>query len=485
MGQPLRMRNIILFAIVVSQLGSALPAAGRVYFTSFFPPQEFEARRARVMDVIGSSGVAILRGNEGMPGYHEFVQNNNTFYLSGVESPGAILLIDGKRRETHLFLRPQNLPREASEGPQLIPDPEASRLTGIQKVSSTDQLKGVLTGLLDSSRVVYSPLQPQELQGMSRDLARRYNREIADDPWDGRISREENLVNLLRKRFGELEFKDLSPILDRLRLIKSEREIAALRRATELSVAAILEAMKSTAPGILEYELDALGQFIFLRNGAAGMAYYALVAASKNAYMNHYHAGRSALEDGDFLLFDFGPEFQYYTADVTRMWPVNGKFSPWQRELYGFYLDLYKALLARIRPSVPVRQIMQEVAAEWEKTLARTRFSQDVHRKAAESFVAAYRERSQRTGPVSLGHWVGLATHDVGGPVEQLQPGMVLTIEPQFRIPEKEIYIRLEDMLLVTKSGVENLSSTLPMEIEQIEAVMREVGLLQTYPRTP
>ena len=99
--------------------------------------------------------------------------------------------------------------------------------------------------------------------------------------------------------------------------------------------------------------------------------------------------------------------------------------------------------------------------------------------------MTAYRERSRRTGPASLGHWVGLATHDVGGPVEQLEAGMVLTIEPQFRIPEKEIYIRLEDMLVVTKSGVENLSAALPMEIEQIESAMKGPGLLQSYPRVP
>ena len=384
MRQPLRFRNIALIVMLLSFLGSAWAGARKVHFTSFFPPQEFRARRTKLMDAIGPSGVAVIRGNEGMPGYHEFVQNNNTFYLSGVESPGAVLLIDGKSRETQLFLRPHNQRREASEGPQLIPGPEASGVTGIRQVSSIDRLHDILANLLDPSRVIYFPREPQELQGMSRDLARRYNQEIREDPWDGRISREENLAELLKKRFPESEIKDLSPILDRLRLIKSEREIAALRRATELSMAAILEAMRSTTPGIFEYELDALGQFVFIRNGAAGMAYYALVATAGNAYMNHYHTGRSKLEEGDFLLFDFGPEYQYYTADVTRMWPVNGKFSSWQRELYSFYLDLYKALMARIRPAVPVRQILQEVASDWEKILAGAQFSLAEYQKAAE-----------------------------------------------------------------------------------------------------
>lgn len=465
-------------------LGSpSLLAGRRVYFTDFFPPSEFRERRMKVMQAIGPEAIALIRGNEGMPGYQEFAQNNNTFYLCGVESPGAILLIDGGKRESHLFLPPQNLAREHAEGAELIPDEETRTLTGIEDVLSTSELMGVLTGILEKRRIAYVPLAPQELQAMSRDLAERYNRERQEDPWDGRVSREAHFAGLLKERYPQVEVKDLSGILDRLRLIKSPREIEALRRAAQLSEAAILEAMKSTRPGQYEYELDALGQFIFLRNGAEGVAYYGLVAAAENAYMNHYHRGNRRLREEDFLLYDFGPEYQSYTSDVTRMWPVSGKFSPWQRELYGFYLQLYRALMSRIRPAVPVRKIMQEVASDWEEVLGRTTFSKGEYSRAARQFVAAYRSQADRSSGHSLGHWVGLATHDDGGPVTELQPGMVLTIEPQFRVPEEEIYIRLEDVLVITPQGVENLSSSLPTDIEAIESVMKEKGLLESYPR--
>ncbi len=454
-----------------------------VHFTEVFTKDEFAARRDRLLDAIGADSVAVVRGNEGMRGYHEFVQNNSMFYLSGVEAPGAILLLDGRDRSSHLFLLPRNARREASEGPVLIADDEAARLTGIASVRSTEDFEGALVALVPDRKRILTPLAPQELEGMSRDLARRYDQERLADPWDGRESRENHFAGLLRDRFPSTEVADLSPVLDRLRLIKSPQEIAVLRKSTDLSVLAIVEAMRSTQPGQFEYELDALGQFIFSRNGAAGLAYYALVAADRNAYMPHYHAGLRKMQDGDFLLYDFGPEYHYYTADVTRMWPVNGKFTADQRELYDFYLRLYKANMNRIRPHVPVRKIVDEIAADWEAILADFKFSRPKYERAARSFVERFAQRRSRRGTPMLGHWVGLATHDVGGAVEELEPGMVLTIEPQFRVPEDETYVRLEDMLLVTEDGVENLSAAAPLEIDAIEKVMAEEGLLQRYER--
>ncbi len=460
-----------------------------LYFTPAFTLEEFQARRQRLMDAIGPQALAIVRGNEGMPGHHEFFQNNNTYYLSGVEAPGVILLLDGSSRETHLFLRPRDTARELVEGPVLTPDSQVTRLTGIGQVHSVDDFGEMTSRFLAQRSTLYTPMAPQELEGMTRNLAERYNRGLWEDPWDGRVSREAHFVALLKKRFPAVEIKDLSPIMDRLRLIKSPQEIALLRQATALSVGALTEAMRSTRPGQYEYELDALGQFIFMRNGADGLGYYALVAAGQNAYTPHYHTGRSQIASGDLLLYDFGPEYYHYTADVTRMWPVNGRFSVQQRELYGFYLALYRALMKQIRPHVAVTRIVDEVAEAWQRILEDTRFSKPHYQQAATRFVVGYRRRANRTQGVMLGHWVGMAVHDVGGVVKELKPGMVLTIEPQFRVPEERIYIRLEDMLLVTEEGVENLSGDLPMEMDEIETLMQEEGLLERYrrhlPRAP
>jgi Xaa-Pro aminopeptidase len=163
------------------------------------------------------------------------------------------------------------------------------------------------------------------------------------------------------------------------------------------------------------------------------------------------------------------------------MFPANGKFSPQQRELYGFYLKCYQAIMKHIRPNVTPRLVAMEAAADMEAALASATFSQPKFRKAAETFVANYKRSSERAR--SLGHYVGMATHDVGPPPEVLKPGMVFTIEPALTVPEDEIYIRLEDMLLITDKGVENMSAGVPMEIEAIEAVMKEKGILKQYRR--
>ena len=135
-----------------------------------------------------------------------------------------------------------------------------------------------------------------------------------------------------------------------MRLIKSPRELTLIRKATRLSGLALMEAMRSTEPGISEHELDAMAKYVFYRNGAQGEAYYSLIASATNAYYPHYNAGKRQMRDGDFLLMDFAPDVGYYMSDVTRMMPVNKRFSPWQRELYGFYIGCYNAVLDNIRP---------------------------------------------------------------------------------------------------------------------------------------
>ena len=158
------------------------------------------------------------------------------------------------------------------------------------------------------------------------------------DPWGGRPSREGHFIQLLRACFPELGLSDLSLTLDQMRLIKSPREVELIRKATRLSGMALMEAMRSTRPGMMEYEIEAVGKFIFARHGAQGEAYHSLVASGPNAWYPHYHAASRRLEDGELLLVDTAPDINYYVSDVTRMWPVNGRFSASQKELYSFYL---------------------------------------------------------------------------------------------------------------------------------------------------
>ena len=191
-------------------------------------------------------------------------------------------------------------------------------------------------------------------------------------------------------------------------------------------------------------------------------------------------AGRD-LRAGELLLMDYAPDVGYYTSDVTRMWPVDGRFNAWQRDLYGFYLAYYTAILDAIRPG-DVNAIMADAATTMDQILATWEFTKPIYRDAATRFVDAYKTRAS-SRPASLGHGVGMAVHDVGVHDGNLVPGMVFTIEPQFRIPEEQIYIRLEDVILITTDGAENLSAFVPMDMDGIEALMKEDGLMELYPR--
>jgi len=482
------MRLVRLAAVLVMCLTAAGLAAqeGFPLFTTDFPPEEFAARRAKVYEAIGNQAFAVLQGAPARPDYIRFRQNNDFYYLCGIEVPHAYLILDGSTKKASLFLPHRNEGRERGEGKTLSSEDveEVKKLAGVDNVYATDLLGEQIMGLQlrRGMKVLYTPLEAAENASMSRDLATRFIADTSADPFDGRPSREGAFVAKIRERFPVLEIKDLSPTLDALRLIKSERELVLLRRASKLAGLAILEAMKSVRPGQYEHELDGVAKFVFWRNGAQGDAYFSLIGSGHNAYWPHYNAGKRKMEDGDFLLMDYAPDVGNYEADVTRMFPVNGKFSQWQRELYGFYLACYREILKAIAPGKTSQQCIQEAGAAMDGVLAKSKFSKESHRKAAEDFVAKYKKSGESEYPY-LGHWVGMATHDVGSHVGPLKPGMVFTIEPALTVPDEKIYVRLEDMIFITDKGAEVVSNDAPWDIDAIEKVMKEEGMLKKYPR--
>ena len=456
-------------------------------FTKDFPPEEFTARRTKVYDAIGTAAIALIQGAPSPAGYVRFRQTNEFYYLCGIEVPHAYLLLDATQRRTSLYLPHRNEGRERSEGKSLAAEDEVlvKQLSGVDAVFGLDLLSEHLARYARTSATgaIFTPFSPSEGAATSRDLAVRAVGDAAADPFDGRASREGHFVQLLRTRFPQFEIRDLTPTLDNLRLIKSPREIATIKRATVLSGLALMEAMRSTTPGIMEYELDAVAKYVYFRNGAQGEAYYSLVASGPNAMIAHYNAGERQMQDGDLVLMDFGPDVGYYMGDLTRTWPVNGKFSPAQRELFRFYIDCYRAVLKAIRPSVTAQVILQEAVSEMDKVIASSRFSKPIYEKAAGGFVENYR-RSANNPRATLGHWVGMATHDVGIDTGPLRPGMVFTIEPALRVPEEQLNIRFEDLIIITEKGAEIVSNFVPMELDAIEKLMREEGMLQRYPRS-
>ncbi len=458
----------------------------RPLFTTDFEPAEFAARRAAVYDAIGPNAIAVLQGAPSPEGFVRFRQTNEFYYLSGIAAPHAYLILDGGERKTTVYLPNRKERREFNEGKVLsAEDAElVKELAGVDAVYPTDLLIDHLRAYARSGsvRTVYVLSTPPEGLSATRSMTARAHADWREDPLDGRPGRQEVFVANLRRHLPGVAIGDLTPIIDGLRLIKSEAELKLIRISSRLQGLAIMEAMRSTTPGITEYELEAIGKFIFWQHGVQGDAYYALTHIGPNAYMNHYHAGVRAAEPGDMILMDYGGDYRYYVSDMARMWPANGRFNSVQRELYGFYLAFYEAILYNIRPGLTAQQVKLAALEEIEPILESWTFSSPVYEKAAREFVESFR-RSAQNPNTSLGHWVGMAAHDPGPYTGVLRPGMVLTIEPQFRVPEEKIYIRLEDTIAITEDGVEIMTDFVPRDIEGIERLMREEGLLQRFPR--
>jgi Xaa-Pro aminopeptidase len=466
-----RLRHLLPHALALAAApGAATGAAlgAQPVLPTAFPPEEFAARRARVYDRIGDA-VAIVAGTTERPGEQPLRQGNQFHYLTGVVEPQAYVLLDGRTRRTTLFLRPHDERRESRQfGPELYPGDSAARATGIDSVVDRATFGDAVAHLAATGRTLYTPFRPEVLGSASSGDVVRLARTIRNDPWDGRPSREDAFRAKLQAAAPTSTLRDLDPILDTLRGTKSPREIAVIREATRITGLAIVAAMQRARPGLFEYELQAEAERVFTANGAYGPAYFALVATGTDTWYSHYHRNTRRLAAGDLVQFDYAPDYQYYVSDVTRVIPANGKFTPRQREWYGAYLLLYRALLGSIRPHVTAADVVRDALPKMDSVLATYRFTDAAVRAAAEAFVAAYRARPA----TSLGHTIGMEVHDVAYPTRALEPGQVFTIEPAMTIPAEHLGIRLEDVLLVTETGVENLSANVPIEIADIERTM-------------
>jgi Xaa-Pro aminopeptidase len=459
----------LLISAGVLLISSASVSAQPRLFTDALPKEEFAERRARVIQKIGD-GVAVVQGAAETVAYEPFRQNNQFFYLTGVEVPRAILVIDGRAKRSTVYVPPRNERMERSEGPILTPGSEAEALTGIERVLPRQDFTSAAREL--SGRRVYTTVRGEMRSAGAYDREALHAAMRKADPFDNQPSREEWFRTRLTEHASGITFENLDPIVDEMRLVKSPREIELVRKATRISGEGIMEAMRAAQPGMYEYEIAAVADYIFRKNDSQGVAYYALVAAGTNAAWPHYHALQTKTKDGELVLFDYAPDYRYYTSDVTRMFPVNGKFTADQKELYTIYLRLYQALMTSIRPG-RASDILKDAVKKMDTIMASYRFTNPKYRDAAARFVENYRKRAESEG-ASLGHMVGMEVHDITVPFTEYKPGMIFTIEPAMTIPEDRVYIRLEDVILITDKGYENMSAFVPMEVDAIERLMAE-----------
>jgi len=465
----MRIKVHAIFVLFAAGFTLTLPILAQPVFRNIFPPEEFAARRAKIFAKIGD-GVAILEGTTETPGEQPFRQANQFYYVTGVAEPRAIALLDGRTKETTIFLLPPKpLDVDSKYGPgALYPGEDSAHILGVTKVLPREDLAGVLSTIGREGRTIYTPFRPQVLGSASSYDTQLLTKLNHEDPWDGRPGREEAFRLKLMTAAPRSEIKDMDPIVDELRAIKSDREIAVLREATRIADRGILRAMHAAKPGLYEYQLQAESDYEFKKDGAYGAAYFALVATGKNTWYTHYHYNTAVLQDGDLVQYDYAPDFKNYSSDVTRVFPANGKFTAHQREYYTIYLRLYQALMSSIRVHEDPMTIRKRAVEKMDAIVAAYLFTDPAIKKAVLTFVDTF--RNAKGG--MLGHAVGMEVHDVYGSYKTLEPGMIFTIEPMLRIPEEHVAVRLEDMLLVTPAGYENLSGSLPVEVTDVEKFM-------------
>jgi Xaa-Pro aminopeptidase len=392
--------------------------------------------------------IAVLQAAPSPRAYTSFRQDNNFYYLTGVEIPNALFLVDGDQQKSILFLPPQSEIDKQWEGPSLIPGPEALKATGMDEVLDLSQFQDELEKRVRAAHALYTPFSPYEIAATSRDIAMKHDLIRQNDPWDGRISREAAFGKNLRAKNGEsVRIMDLSPILDEMRRVKDSQEIDRLRESSRIGALGLKEAIRSAKPGMFEYQIAALTEFLFLWNGAPGVAFDPIAGSGPNSCIIHYDRNNRKTAAGDIVVLDIGADYQYYESDITRTFPISGKFSKEQAAVYKVVLDAQKAALEKVRPGATF-EILEGAA-----------------RRVLEQFGYG------KLMPHSVGHYVGMSTHDVGKWIP-FEAGVVLAVEPGVYLSNNNLGIRIEDTVLVTKDGCEILSVGAPKEIVDIEKLM-------------
>jgi Xaa-Pro aminopeptidase len=443
------------------------------YFQTTFAAAEFRRRRQDLCASIGD-GVALLQGLPETGAFSLFRQHNDFFYLSGVESPHAYLTIDGSTGRTTLYLLPGDAKTAAADGPELNSDDAATalRLTEVDEVRPST----ALLSDLPRGRAIYMTHAAAEGRQACQDTLRHAAARAALDTARCSQPAEVALAEHVRIHCGG-EVRDLSPILATKRLAKSEAELSVMRRAGELTAAAIEEAMRATAPGVYEYQLAAIADFVFLAGGAVGGGYRPIVAGGSNIWNMHYYRNNCRLAAGDLVLMDYAPDLDNYTSDIGRMWPVDGKYSRVQRDLYGFVVDYHRTLLEVIGPGELVTDLCRRAAEKMRPLATRTNWGKPVYADAVERLLA--------TGQ-PFTHPVGMAVHDVGAYRDApLAPGLVFALDPQLWVPEEKMYIRVEDTVAVLAHGVENLTAGATHDLDQVERLIGSHGLLEALLPAP
>jgi Xaa-Pro aminopeptidase len=454
---------------------------------------EYAARRRALLDSIGDGVLVIFGAPSPAADYLPFTQLADFRYLTGIMEPAAayIAVKDGGRVQEHLFVLDRDPAREVWEGARLGPEGAQAR-TGLP-AESARRFGTVLDSLAGTARVLHTTIAPPLERSLTSDH-----------------THAQQILARIRDSHPDLTINTVQRLIRNQRAVKSAAELDRIRRAVHVSSLAHREAMRSTRPGMNEFEIRALMEYVFRRNGAEGPAYGSIVGSGPNSTTLHYQASDRFMESGEVLLIDAAASYGGYAADVTRTFPINGTFSTEQRAIYEVVLAAQKAAAGRIRAGATWNDLNDAANTEIANGLARLGLIDGPE--------ATYEAVPGRSTPQvrlfymhGLGHGVGLAVHDPD--ISQTQgtfgPGSAVTIEPGIYVrgdafdylpdtpanralierlrPALEQYrnigVRIEDVFIFDADGVERVSAAAPQEIDEIEALMREGGLGETSRR--
>lgn len=433
------------------------------------PLSEFQQRREQLLKRLvatGTKAIAVLAGAQLQTRSRDtefpFRQDSDFYYLTGFNEPNALLVLAPHAdHPVQLFCQPNDPQAEVWQGRRLGTERAVAEL-GVDYCAPIEEVSQHLLRLLDGVERVYhdhqNELLTQQLMGAAAQLRQAPKRGLqAPQGW-----------------------VDLQPWLADMRMLKSEQELAVMRKAAAISVLGHQRAMRFAQPLRYEYQVAAEIHHEFAMHGALSPAYNSICGAGENACILHYTDNNAQLQDGDLLLIDAGAEYLGYAGDITRTFPVNGRFTPPQRDLYNVVLAAQEAALETLRPGSDLAAALSAAGAQLTEGLFELGILQG---SLAELHAAqAYRPFMIH----GLGHWLGLDVHDVGtyssaGKNRTFEPGMVLTIEPGVYIPQgmpgvdpqwHGMGIRIEDNVIITASGYENMTSDAPKTVAEIEQWM-------------
>lgn len=435
-----------LLAVVLALLASSAAYAERMGY----PPSEFAARRDKLAQAVEKGLIVMFGATDATPGVR-FRQDNDFFYLTGNESENGVLVIDAATKASHLFLPKLTPVQIRYEGGNWLEEKDAAKahgFTSIQPITALGEFLGRRRGV-SGMETFWTRLSERDEVGSGRiDAAVQAGRRLIN-PFAFAPNQDAQRIAALRLQFPFYDVRDVTPQIDRLRLIKTPREIEILRYSGRISAEAMKRAIQATAAGKYEYELEAEATYWHVKHGMQSAAYPAIVGSGPMGNQWHYENSGRQMKAGELVVMDYAGSLDQLTTDITRTWPVSGRFTDAQRKAYDCVLETQKAIIEAIKPGV-TRDVIAKLAA-------------DIYRRHGFDPVNAY-----------VGHYVGLSVHDVGDWNAPFEAGMVMAIEPIIDLPDQQLHVRVEDTILVTPAGAEILTPGLPKEVDELLALIKK-----------